>query len=104
MTAPDVGGRRLLAAGTTLSLPEMGRILREAFPGYAKKIPKRQLPAFAVRLLSNFDRSLRSVTPDLGVVPVVEGGYVTELTGMRMRLAEEAVRAAAESLIAHAVV
>lgn len=99
LTAPGVVGRRLIGAAGTLSLPEVGRILREAFPAYAKKIPKATLPAFAVRLLSNFDRSLKSLTADLGVVPVADNGYVTELTRVEMRSASEALRAAGQSLV-----
>jgi dihydroflavonol-4-reductase len=99
MTAAGAAGRRLIAAGETLSLPEMGAILREGFPDYAKKIPKGSLPDFFVRFLSVFDRSLKSVTPDLGVAPGVDSAYVTELTGVSFRSADEAVREAARSLI-----
>lgn len=101
MSAPAAAGRRLIAAGETLSLSDMGRILRDAFPRYAKKIPKRTLPDFLVRLGSLFDRALKSVTPDLGVVPVADSAYVTELTGVTNRPAAEAVRAAARSIIDH---
>jgi hypothetical protein len=82
----------------------MGAILRDGFPQYAKKIPKGALPDFFVRFLSNFDRTLKSVTPDLGVVSTAESAYVTELTGVCFRPAEEAVREAAQSLIAYSVV
>ncbi|UCG88165.1 MAG: hypothetical protein JSW71_06375 [Gemmatimonadota bacterium] len=51
-----------------------------------------------------FDRALKSVTPDLGVMPVADSAYVTELTGVKFRPAEEAVKAAGQSLIDHSVV
>jgi len=104
MTASDAVGRRLIAAADTLSLPEMGKLLRESFPEFAKKIPTATLPAFAVRLLSVFDRSLKSVTPDLGVYPVADSGYVTQLTGVDLRPAAEALRAASESLVRFSLV
>jgi len=104
MTLPDAGGRRLIAAGDTLSLPEMGGILRHGFPQYANKIPKGTLPDFFVRFLSNFDRTLKSLTSDLGVTPTAESEYVTELTGVSFRPADEAVREAARSLIDYSVV
>ncbi|MBT8399722.1 MAG: NAD-dependent epimerase/dehydratase family protein [Rhodothermia bacterium] len=98
MTEPSVAGRRLVAAGETLSMSEMGRVLREEF-SERTKIPYRELPAFLVRLMSVFDRSLKSITNDLGVVPVADSAYVTELTGVEWRSAAEAVRAAGHSLV-----
>jgi dihydroflavonol-4-reductase len=104
MEQAELGGRRLIAAGQTLSLPEMGEILREAFPAFGTRIPKRVLPDLFVRLLAVFDRSLRSVTPNLGHVGRAESAYVTELTGVSFRPSADAVRDAARSMIEHGVV
>ena len=41
MTAENSAGRRLIGAGKTLSMAQMGNILRNAFPGYDKKIRNR---------------------------------------------------------------
>lgn len=43
MTAQDAGGRRLIGAADTLSMSEMGQILRKAFPDYAPKNPDLNL-------------------------------------------------------------
>lgn len=99
MTAPDAPGRRLLGAGDTLALKDMAAILREEFPSFAKKIPSWTLPRFMIRPLSLFDRNLLSVVPDLGVRPVAENAYVTELTGVTFRPAREALVDAARSLV-----
>ena len=101
MTAKDAGGRRLIGAAGTLSIFEMARILRSTFPDYAKKIPTRTLPGFLVKFMAIFDRSLKSVIPDIGVVPAAENAYVSELTGVNFKPPEEAVRSAGESLIEH---
>lgn len=98
LESPDVGGRRLIAAADTLSFREMATILADAFPDYRRRIPKRTLPAFAVRLISRFDPSLRSVIPDLAVIPTADSQYVTALTGVAFRPAIEAVKAAGDSL------
>jgi dihydroflavonol-4-reductase len=98
MTA-EVGGRRLIAAGETMTMPEMARTLQKAFPERAKKIPTRALPPFMVKMMSVFDRSLKSVIPDIGTRPVAEAGYVTDLTGVKFRSAAESVRAAGQSVI-----
>jgi hypothetical protein len=47
---------------------------------------------------------LKTVVPDVSLVPLAESGYVTEMTGVEFRPAEDAVRAAAQSLIDHSVV
>jgi nucleoside-diphosphate-sugar epimerase len=104
MTAPDTGGRRLLAAANGLSLAEIAAILRKAFPNYAHKIPSKTVPGFVVRLAANFDYKLRTMLPDIGVKLTADNAYVTELTGVRFRPAEEAVRAAGQSLIDQSVV
>ena len=104
MIVPKIGGRRLIGAGETMSMSEMARHLKQLFPDRAKKIPTATLPHFFVRLLSNFDRTLRSVTPDLGVIPITNSRYVTELTGVTFREPGESVQAAAQSLLDFGVV
>ena len=98
LETPEASGRRLIAAGETKSLLEIGDILREAFPDRAKKIPSRLLPAWLVRALAVVDRNIASVTPDLGSVPHAENGYVTAMTGVRFRPARDAVIDAARAM------
>ncbi|MCP1335590.1 NAD-dependent epimerase/dehydratase family protein [Futiania mangrovi] len=95
----EAAGRRLLAAGETLSLKEMAETLRAAFPGRARRIPRLQLPVWAVRALAVADPALRAVRADFGVRPLADAAYVTEMTGVRFRPSGEAVVAAAQSLI-----
>jgi nucleoside-diphosphate-sugar epimerase len=98
METPNAGGRRLLAVSDTKSLKDIGDILREEFPDYAKKIPNRDLPDWLVRIVALFDRNLATVLPDLGCVPHVDNAYVTSLTGMKFRPGKEAIIEAARSL------
>jgi dihydroflavonol-4-reductase len=77
----------------------MARILKDEFPDHARKAPTATLPAPVVRLLALFDRSLRTVIPDLNVIPQAEAAYVTELTGVTFRPSREAVIATGRSLI-----
>nr|WP_298331267.1 NAD-dependent epimerase/dehydratase family protein [Asticcacaulis sp.] len=97
MTAP-VGGQRLLAAADTLSLSEMGHLLRTILPQNARRIPTQPLPLGLTRFLSLFDKSLATLKPDLGRYPVADSRQTTELTGLSLRLAAEAVKAAAMAL------
>jgi len=100
MTTPEVGGRRLMGAGETLTLRDMGAILREACPERARKIPKRSLPIWVTRLTAMADPNIRAVLPDLGVQPHAQSVYVTDLTGVSFRPAKESVADAGRSLIA----
>jgi len=104
MTVPEAASRRLIGAGETLTMLEMAGILRAAFPAYARKIPRRELPALLIRTMALVDPNMKSVTPNLGTRPVAASGYVTAMTGVAFRPAQEAVLAAGESLIAHKLV
>jgi nucleoside-diphosphate-sugar epimerase len=99
MTNADAGGRRLIAAGETLSLREMSAALRTACPERARKIPKWTLPTIVTRLAAMFDPNIRAAIPDLGVRPLPQSTYVTELTGVAFRPAAESVADAGRSLI-----
>lgn len=104
MDSPNTSGLRLLAAADTLSMKEIALILKDAFPAFERKIPTGELPAWLVKFMANFDRSIRSVTSDLGRRRNARTAYVTEKTGIAFRPAREAVIAAAESLIEFSVV
>lgn len=103
-TAEGAGGRRLLAAADTLSLPEISGMLRKKFKEKARKAPRLTLPPFMVRFAARFDPALKSVVADLGIRPRADSAYVTELTGFTFRPAQEAVEAAGQSLFHHGLV
>lgn len=98
MTAENVGGRRLMAAGKTLWFGGIAKVLREAYPE-AEKLPKGELPNFVVRIAALFDDRIKGIKPDLGIFHEADSAYVTTLTGVVPRPSKEAILAAAESLI-----
>lgn len=104
MTAAKAGGRRLIAAGETITMRDMALALRAGFPARRRRIPQAVLPAAVVRFAGIFDRALRALRGDLGVTPLAESDYVTALTGVTFRPAQEAVIAAGQSLEALGVV
>ncbi len=99
LTAPDVGGRRLIGAAGSLSMAQIAGILKQEFPERGRKIPTKTLPVVAVKLLALFDQSLRTILADLNVIPQPENDYVTKLTGVRFRAPQESVIAAGQSLV-----
>ncbi|MEP1231129.1 MAG: NAD-dependent epimerase/dehydratase family protein [Litorimonas sp.] len=97
MSAPNAAGRRLLAGSNTLWFKDIAAILRKAYPE-AEKIPKSELPNFAVKIAALFDARLKTISPDLGIFHEADGGYVSSITGVIPRPAKEAILSAAESM------
>ncbi|NNC38742.1 MAG: NAD-dependent epimerase/dehydratase family protein [Hyphomonadaceae bacterium] len=92
-------GRRLIAASNTLWLKDIAAILRQNFPEKAKKTPKGEIPNFVVRMVSLFDDRIKAVVADLGVFHTADTSYVTNITGVNFRPAEESIIDTAQFLI-----
>ena len=93
-------GGRYVATSGSLWMREMAQVLRRALGERARKVPRSELPDFLVRVLGVFDRSVRTILPDLGVPVRVDASRTSEELGIAFRPAEEAVVAMAESLVA----
>ncbi|MCF6276086.1 MAG: NAD-dependent epimerase/dehydratase family protein, partial [Robiginitomaculum sp.] len=91
MKVKDAGGRRLIAAGETLWLSEIANIARAAYPQKGRKLPKGELPNFVVRLAAKFDNRVKAIVSDLGTFHEADNQYVTDLTGVSFRPAEQSV-------------
>ena len=102
MTKKGTGGRRLIAAGNTLSFKEMSDVLRVAYP--KMKLPKGELPNWLLGLIAKFDDRLITVLADLGIRHEADYAYVTDLTKVTPRPAKDAILATAEALIAQGLV
>lgn len=102
MTAEKAGGRRLIAAGNTLSFKEMSDVLRGAYP--KMKLPSGELPNWLLGLIAKFDDRLITVLADLGIRHEADYAYVTNLTQVMPRPAKEAILATAEALIVQGLV
>lgn len=101
MTAPEAGGQRLLAAGPFLWMSEVAEILRERLGEDAAKVPRRNVPDFAVRLLARFDSSLRPVVSDLGQRVTYSLENATRRAGFAPRPVEDTIVDCARSLLEH---
>jgi nucleoside-diphosphate-sugar epimerase len=58
---PKVNGRRLIIGSEVKKLLELSEIMQEAFPQYAKKLPKKEMPIFMAKLISYFDSSMKKL-------------------------------------------
>lgn len=100
MTHPDAAGERFLAvAGDPVLVPDLARFLREQLGDVARRVPRRTLPDWVVRLAARFDPQLRAVVADLGHFPVTSHEKASRVLGWTPRSNDEAILAAAESLV-----
>jgi nucleoside-diphosphate-sugar epimerase len=104
LTAPTAGGRRFPMGERTVSFKGAADILRQRFPAYARKLPRFELPDWAVRVYALFDSDLRGNLGELGVVRRMDSRDVVALLGRGLIKAEDALVATAESLIANKLV
>lgn len=94
---PETAGRRFIAAAQTLTLAQVGRVLKTAFPD--RRIPTRTAPNLAIRVLSLFDPSLRGLVPVLGESARFTATRAAQELDLRLISAEGAIRASAEWLV-----
>lgn len=99
LTHPDATGERFLATTEFLWMADIARILREAFPAYARRMPERALPDWLMRLVGLFDPVMRGVMFELGQERPCDASKARERLGWAPRSAADAVRAAGASLI-----
>jgi len=98
MTSPEGAGQRFLSANGFLRLIEVGRLIADVLPDLAKKVPRFELPDFAVRGLALVDGRLKAVLPDLGFPRPVSNAKAHSVLGQTFRSPQEAVKSAAASL------
>ncbi len=101
MTAPEAAGQRILVCTgePAVALKRVGAVLRANFGADAAKVPTRSLPNLVVRAASRVRPELRSAAADLGFVKQVSDVRMRKVLGLHPRPSEEAVIAAARSLI-----
>jgi dihydroflavonol-4-reductase len=100
MERPEAGGERIIATSGPLWMKEIGEILRRHFPQYARRIPRREIPAGLLRLVGRLVPPMRPHLRDLDVKRRTSNEKARRLLGLTFRTPEEAVVAMGSSLIA----
>lgn len=100
LTAPEAGGQRYLSVAGFRWMAEIAAVLREQLGEEAPRVPKRQLPDFAVRLAAYFDPKVRSVAGQLGRQVEMSSEKARTQLGWEPRPIEESIVDCARSLIA----
>lgn len=99
MTDPAAAGQRFLATDEFLWIADVARILRERLGDRASKVPTRVAPNFLVRVMSMFDRELRSIVGDLGKRAYYSNAKARDVLGWQPRPVEDSIAETGESLL-----
>ena len=100
MLNPAARGERFLAlAGEAMSLAAIARLLKQRLGAAAERVATRELPNWLVRLAGLRNKQVREIVPQLGQQKNASNQKARTLLGWMPRSNEEAILAAAESLL-----
>jgi nucleoside-diphosphate-sugar epimerase len=100
MLEPSARDQRFLAcAGDFMSMREMACVLKERLGKRLGRIPTRELPDWLVRLAALGNPAVRQILPELGKLKNASSAKARRLLGWAPRPREEALVAAAETLL-----
>jgi len=99
LKAPGMAGERFLASGPFMKLMAVADILRSRLGQEARRVTRRKVPDFLVRLAAPFDPMVKMVVGELGSVRNMDASHAKAALGWVARPAEESIVDAARSLI-----
>ncbi|MBF4471332.1 SDR family oxidoreductase [Flavobacterium sp. HJJ] len=101
MEKPQAAGNRYIASSGYMTFKEVAMILKEQYPG--KKIPTAELPNFAARLFSIFEKSLKPILIELGIKRKTEITKAQKELQWQPLSSKAAVLACAESVFENGI-
>lgn len=105
MTDPSAGGQRFPMGERSMLMAEVAAVVREAAPPErAARVPRRNMPDWGVRLYSLFDRDVRGILNELGVLKHLDSSAAEALLGRSLIAAEQSIAATTRSLIEQRIV
>lgn len=100
MTDPAAKGERFLAiSGDSLWMLDLAKVLRRRMGRAAAKVPTRELPSWLIRILALWNPAMKNLVPFLGIKMNASSKKAIQVLGWSPRPSEEAIVAAAESLL-----
>jgi dihydroflavonol-4-reductase len=100
MTHSAAKGERFIAiSGNSLWMLDLARVLRDRMGPAAAKVPARELPSWFIRVLAVWNPAMKNLVPFLGIKMDATSQKAVQLLGWSPRSSEEAIVAAAESLL-----
>ena len=104
LNAPGMAGERFLASGPFMKLMAIAEVLRTRLGGEARRVTRRTVPDFVVRIAALFDPMLKTVVGELGSVRNMDVSHAKAVLGWVARPAQESIVDAARSLIDQGIV
>lgn len=104
LTAPTAGGSRFPMGESSIFYFEAVRILREAFPDRAARLPRFEMPDWVVRIYALFDADVRGLLGELGILKRLDSSAAIALLGRPLIPTRDAIVATAETLIEQGLV
>ena len=104
MVHPVAAGQRYIGAGPFYWMADVARALRARVPAASKRVPRRALPSWLVRLSAAFDPLVRSRLFELDKMRPVSSDKARTQLGWTLRSNDDAIAATAESLLAEGLV
>ncbi len=104
LETPGLDGERFIGSGRFMMMEEGGAILRARLGEKARKVPKRRIPDFVVRLIGLFDGAVGQIVGELGRVRATDAGHAERVLGWKTRDEGDSIVDTAESLIERGIV
>lgn len=105
MTDPQAAGRRFPMGERSMLIPDVASAVRAALPPErVATVPRRVMPDWGVRIYSLFDRDVRGILSELGVLKRLDSSASVALLGRPLIAAEQAIAATTRSLLEQRVV
>lgn len=104
MLSPAAAGRRFVATSDFLWVEEVARILREAFPERAGRLPSGTAPDLVIKAAALVSPPMREMLPNLGKRTDFDTTPALQLLGWKPRPSREAMIDGAASLIGRGLV
>lgn len=105
MTDPEAAGRRFPMGERAMLMADVATAVRAALPPErAARVPRRTMPDWGVRIYSLFDRDVRGILNELGVLKRLDSSASTTLLGRPLIAAEQAIAATTHSLLEQQIV
>jgi len=102
MTSESARGRRYPMGERSMLMGEVADIVRKAAPD--RKVPGLRMPNWAVRIYALFDRDVRGILNELGVLKRLDSSGAVALLGQPLIPADQAIAATTHTLIENRIV
>jgi dihydroflavonol-4-reductase len=99
MTEPGLDGERFIAQGRFMWMREVAEALQAGLGDKARRVPSRGLPDWLLKLLANFDATVKMVVPELGRRREASAAHALQRLGWKTRDEKTTILDCANSLI-----